>query len=278
MPRFSASCGTIYIALASFLMTASAAAFEPLIDHFDTPADKPDAALWSTIIGPGSFLGDTQLDPWTARAESHFPAANGALRLTVESFNPSGFSWWGKHIQSRREFQPTADTAIEITFRMRIVGDFTGVVHSGYLYGCRDPATCATRHDEIDLEVIKGRDGVATLVANVYADEPLGLGRPIHMTPAGWDPAAFNDYRITWSRTKIAFHLNGRLLTTYDATRGAVPIGPMQFNAIAWVPSEEAYARVYSPLRRPTRDPATSEVFAAEIDAVSVREVSTVAE
>ena len=258
----------------SCLLAGAAPAFEPLHDGFDVAARKPDTATWGTLIGAGSYLGATQLDPWPMRVGAVFPVTGGALRLTVESYNPSGFSWWGKHIVSHRDFQPTATHAVEVTFRMRVMGDSAGVVHSGYLYGCRDPAACAAVHDEIDIEIIQGRDGVPTLVLNAYADEPLGLGRPTHLTPAGWAPADFNTYKIVWSRTEIAFWLNDSLLATYRAPEFPVPQGPMRFNAISWVPTEETYNRAFSPLRKPSADPAANQTFTAELNAVTVRAIT----
>ena len=151
-----------------------------------------------------------------------------------------------------------------------------GLVIGMYFYGC-DPAACATRHDEIDIELVTKvlqPGALPQLQVNRYAGEPLGAGNgSVLDLPAGFDTLAQHDYRMLWQWDRIVFSVDGRVLMT---ATDHIPHGPMQTNLIAWAPGPE-WALAYSGQLKPVDDPLLNTRYVALVNSVAVTAIPVIA-
>lgn len=243
-------------------------------DQFTTPGTKLNTAAWTTETGPASFLGRTQLADWvTAGGVGQFVVdANGA-RLALSTYNPTGFSLYGTHGKTIQTFRPTAGAAIEFTTRLQLQSIPKGLVFGMYFYGCTTPATCATQHNEIDIEVVTNvlQAGAPPQVQlNWYANEPLGAGNGgLVGLPAGFDPLAAHDWTIRWALDRIDFLVDGVLL---GKTTTKVPQEAMQVNLNVWGPAPD-WAAAYDASLQPVTNAGQSQTFAAYVRSVEVKQV-----
>ena len=93
------------------------------------------------------------------------PAANDSNAIiTVETYNPTGFSFYGTDLISNQSFP--LGKGIHITVRAKMDTSTRGIVGGIFLYALKAGST--TLHDEIDFELLTNRtDGVQT---NIYSN------------------------------------------------------------------------------------------------------------
>ena len=256
--------------LATAAMTAQAATIL-FQDNFGTIATHLDYAKWTTLTGPPSFLGRTQLADWTPAGSGEFDVAADGAHLALDTFNPTGFSLYGTHGESLPAFQPTANSPIEFDTTLQLTSLQQGLVYGMYFYGC--PGPCATQHDEIDIEIVtntlQGRSPLEVQL-NWYANEPLGAGNGgLVNLPNGFDPLAVHTWKILWSLNRIDFYVDGTLL---GSTTTHVAQGPMQVNEIAWGPAPD-WAAAYSASLEPVGSAQQNQTFTALLTDVTVSTV-----
>jgi len=243
-------------------------------DSFTTQGTRLDLTKWTTEIGPSSFLGRTQLADWvTPGGVGQFVVGASGAQLTLNTFNPTGLSLYGTHGKTIQSFQPAANTVIQLDTRLQLTSLEPGLVYGIYFYGC-DPATCATKHDEIDIELVTNvlQPGAPPMVQlNRYANEGLGAGNGAFVNlPAGFDPLAAHNWTIRWSLVRIDYLVDGTLLSS---STDHVPQGPMQANEIAWGPSTD-WAAAYSAQLQPVSTPAQNQAFTALLTSVTVSQTT----
>jgi hypothetical protein len=199
-----------------------------------------------------------------------FVVGAGGAQLALNTFNPTGFSLFGTHGKTLMSFQPTSNTAIVLTARLRLTSLQPGLVYGLYLYACQTPATCATNHDEADIELVTNTlqpGGPLTVQLNQYANEPLGAGNGGFVNlPTGFDPLASHDWSIRWSLSQIDYLVDGVLLSSATTH---VPQGPMQANVIAWGPAADWMA-AFSPLLQPVSSQAQNQSFVAILRSLTI--------
>src|ERR1044071_15515 len=242
-------------------------------DQFDVSGGRLDRSIWTTEFGPSSFLGRTQLRDWVSDAGvGRFPVSGGNAFLSLDTFNPTGFSLYGSHAKSFMSFQPNASTDFELAVRMRLTSVQPGIVYGIYFYGY-NPPSCAT-HDELDIEVVTNffKPGSPFRVQlNRYASEPFGAGHgPIVNLPANFDPLAFHEWKIRWGMSKVTYLLDGAEI--FSAT-SFIPQGPMQANIIAWGPAPE-WPDAYDPSLQPVNNPGANQTFTALVDYLTVTAIA----
>lgn len=258
---------------AALLCGATAAAHAGILfqDNFGTPGTHLDYANWTTVTGPASFLGRTQLADWTPGGNGQFVVGANGAQLALNTFNPTGFSLYGTQGMTLQSFQPTVNTAIDFDTTMQLTSLQPGLVFGMYLYGCA-PATCATQHDEIDIELVTNTlqsGGPLMVELNRYANEPLGAGHGgLVNLPIGFDPLAAHQWTILWSLNRIDYLVDGTLLLS---STDHVPQGAMQANEIAWGPASD-WAAAYNASLQPVNSAQQNQAFVALLSNVTVSE------
>lgn len=273
IPTYLGPLSSRILSLAALAAMAVGAQADTILfqDDFAAPATHLDYSKWTTVTGPASFLGRTQLADWTPSGSGQFVVGANGAQLALSTFNPTGFSLYGTQAETLDAFQPTGDDTIDFTTRMQLTSLQPGLVYGMYLYGC-DPSLCATNHDEIDIEVVTNalQPGSTPMVEiNRYANEPLGAGHGSMVAlPAGFDPLAVHDWTIEWSLTSIEYLVDGTLLSVQTTN---VPQGAMEANEIAWGPASD-WAAAYSASLQPVNSAAQNQTYTALMTNVTVSE------
>jgi glycosyl hydrolase family 16 len=246
---------------------------ENFSDDFSTAGDRLNRIVWTTEIGPGSFLGRTQLRDWINESGvGRFNVANGNAQLALDTFNPTGFSLYGTHAKTRMSFQPSPTTDVVLAVRMRLATLQRGIVFGVYFYRCG--AFCSNDHDEADIEVVTNylQPGVSPLKVqlNRYAAEPLGAGHgPIVNLSAGFDPLAYHEWKIRWGASRLTYYVDNVELFS---TTTFVPQRPMHADMIAWGPASD-WSAAYDASLQPTNNQNANQRFYALVDYFTVKTV-----
>jgi hypothetical protein len=247
------------------LLAATASGEVLLEDEFDGSALDP--ALWFQPVGEGTFLGRTQLRP----PEYPVEVADGVARLVLHTHNPTagvpGDSFFGSEIVSQQVFSPAqGEGGIAIEARVRLVPPLApGLVGSLFAYDLVGPGI----RDEIDVELLTNfaLAGGGEILTNVFDDAAFSQpGAFAAVAVWGLEPTGFNTYTVWWRPDRIQWFVNGSLVRQELAV---LPQTPLRVRLNLWAP-DAGFAAAYSAALQPTPDPLSNQVFATEVDRVTV--------
>jgi len=214
-----------------------------------------------TWVSPndGTFIGRTQ---FRCTQNSSLPSAkNSNAIITVETYNPTGFSFYGTDLISNQAVSLT--TGIHITIRAKMDTSTRGIVGGIFLYALKPGSS--TLHDEIDFELITNLpNGVQT---NIYNNEQLGVGHPEFVTYSSGTIIDYHTYEIKWLPNKVSWFVDGNLVRT-DISN--VPTGPMHFHFNLWVPGKE-WSEAYSASLQPTASESSNQIFSMYVDYIRIQ-------
>ena len=205
----------------------------------------------------GTYLGRTQL---RCTQNAGLPEVNNSQALiNVESYNPTGFSFYGTDLISNRAFTP--GNGLIFTVRAKIKSPVAGgIVGAFYLY---DLTGAGSIHDEIDFELITNK--LNDVQTNIYSDEPAGDGHP-GSAPIVNPITEYHTYAIKWLPYEVSWLVDGKVIRT---NTNMVPNGPMHFNLEMWVPDAE-WAAAYNNILQPASSISTNEVYSMAVDSVRI--------
>ncbi|MCX6356205.1 MAG: glycoside hydrolase family 16 protein [Candidatus Aureabacteria bacterium] len=164
------------------------------LDEFETV----NQSIWAYPTGAASFNGRTQMRP-------NFPnVSNDLLHLQLDTYNPTGNSFYGSEIFSLGKAAP--GTGLSAEFKARLVTPVKGLVGGAFLYDIFSTGS----HNEIDFELISNLPN--KVQTNIYANEPLGAGSPEFNAIPQLDITQFNTYRIEWLPNKVRWFVNNTLI------------------------------------------------------------------
>jgi hypothetical protein len=242
-------------------------------DGFDVSGNKLDTTKWTTECAAASYFQGTQLRDWlkdpTDSTFGPFVVSDGFAQLALDTYNKTGFSFYGTNGKTLKTFQPTPTTDYLLSIRMRLGSVRGGIVYGAYFYGC-DPCPC-TIHDELDIEVVTNylQPGASPLRVslNHYAAEPQGVGHPmIANLPEGFDPLALHEWRIRWGLNSVTYFVDDIDLFS---TTTFVPQGLMAADMIAWAP-DSSWPDAFDASLQPVMAASGNQHFVAQVDYVSV--------
>ena len=217
-----------------------------------------------TWVSPtdGTFVGQTQ---FRCTQNSPLPAANDSNAIiTVESYNPTGFSFYGTNLISNQLFY--LEDGIHITVRAKMNTLTPGIVGGIFLYALKPGSD--TLHDEIDFELLTNLpDKVQT---NIYSNEPLGKGNPKFVSYTSGLITDYHIYEIKWQPNKVSWFIDGNLVRTETKH---LPAGPMYFHLNIWVPDSD-WEEAYSPNIKPTSSPSLNQIFSMSVDSVNIKAIA----
>jgi hypothetical protein len=235
-----------------------------LQDNFSSdPSGPVSSTLWSYPTGPAEFIPSTLGPgfPGTETAPFLPSVSNGALQLTLQTYNPTGpgTSFQGSAIFSNQSFNPTAG-GIAFTAVAKLATTVPGMDGGIFAYGLNSP----TSHNEIDSELLSdiaaGKNNQE--LTNIYHNAPPNtVGNPV-FTP---DPSLtdYQTYTMEWFPNEVLWFINGQLVRQ-DTTH--VPQGSMQFYLNFW--AYDAGASL-----QPTANPMNNTTYTFDVKSVNVASI-----
>jgi Glycosyl hydrolases family 16 len=221
-------------------------------------SDRWHIPIWKSPTD-GTFVGRTQ---FRCSQNSPLPSANNSNAIiTVETYNPTGFSFYGTDLISNQVFLLVE--GIHIKVRAKMNTSTPGIVGGIFLYALKPGST--TIHDEIDFELLTNLPN--KVQTNIYGNEPLGRGHPQFVSYTSGSITDYHTYEIKWQPTKVTWFIDGHLVRT-DTSH--VPAGPMNFHLNIWVPDLD-WAIAYSHDLQPTASPSSNQVFWMGVDSVHIQ-------
>jgi hypothetical protein len=227
-------------------------------DNF-TPAAHPDTAKWTTVIGPGSFPGRTQLANRVTQGAS-FPLTAAGAQLSPDTFNPTDnptdFSTCGRNLESLNSFLPKVADIIEFSTTLQSGAVQPGVVYGIDLYGC--PNNCANVHDEIEIELVTNKmqgQSPCQVQLNRYAADLLGA----------------HTWKIRWLLTAIGYYVDHTLLRS---AADHIAQGPMQAHEMDWAPASD-WPAAFNAALQPVSTADQNQSYVAGIPNVTVTTTAT---
>jgi hypothetical protein len=250
----------LLIALAALVILAtSASARTVLSDGFNRTTVSSKTWHISTWIGDGdgTYVGRTQ---FRVTQNSPLPQESGGnASITVQTFNPAGFSMYGTDLISNRSFLP--NVGLHITVRARMGTRQRGIVGGIFLYGLKPNGA---NHDEIDFELVSNHPG--RVLTNVYGNEPLGVGRPVSVPYNSGTITSYHKYEVWWLRGRVSWYVDGRRVRTVAS---GVPRGPMRLHLNMWVP-DNSWPYAYNVGIEPTSSSSANGSFSMFVDLAKV--------
>jgi beta-glucanase (GH16 family) len=234
------------------------AATTVLYDEFTDQALNPIVWMIPTWTGPsdGTYVGRTQ---FRCSQNSPLPEiANGNVRIRLETYNPTGFSFYGTDLILIQRLMPN----MSITFMAKMLATTGGLTGGLFLY---DSGTNGV-HQEIDFEMLTNIPG--QVQTNVYVNEPLGTGHPILHPYASGTCNDYHTYQIDWFTDHVSWFVDGVQVRTLTAP-AAIPTGPMQLHLNLWAPGPE-WAAAYNAALQPVGQASANQSFYMLVDSVKI--------
>jgi plastocyanin len=251
-----------------------------LQDDFSSDTPGPvssttwDYSHWAAVNNPSyipSTLGSYPPFPGT-QMEQYLPSvSNGALQLTLQTYNPTGAgnSFLGSEIISNETFSTNYNNSIEnpggiaFTAVAKLATTVPGIVGGifGYNY------ISSTDHNEIDFESLTD-DATAQNnqeQTNVYSNQQLGRSNPLLVS----DPSltTYQTYTMEWFPNEVLWFVNGVLVRQSSV----VPQGSMQFDLNVW-----AYDAELSGSLQPVDNLQSNTIYTFDVQSVSVARIKDI--
>lgn len=251
------------VSLSSAVVQPASAASGQVILRDEFSGRYANGRLWSIptwrYSGDGTFIGRTQFR--CSQNAPLPPVSKGHIHIPLETYNPTGHSFYGTDLIGRKSF--SMGKGIDITVRAKIDSPVQrGIVGGIFLYGLK-PAS-SSLHDEIDFELV-GNDA-ARAHTNIYANEPLGVGNPSAVRYMSGSVSGYHLYRIQWLPTRVSWYVDGRLVRT---ATGSIPKGPMRLHINMWAPGSDWSDAYYAGID-PTNSLRRNRIFNMSVDSVVV--------
>ena len=235
----------------------------------DFPGNVVDYAKWHipTWVSPtdGTYVGRTQFE---CTQNAGLPAAeDGNALITVQTFNPTGASFYGYDLISDPMFTP-GPSGLTVTIVAKLGTSTPGGTVSGFFMYSLKPGG-GTLHDEIDFELLS--NDVTNFNTNIYGDEPLGVGHPAAYPYTSGLATDYHTYQFQWYTNEVTWAVDGTVVRTVT-TQSPVPVGPMYLHLNMWAP-DSTYPAGYNPGLTYTTDPNDNQVWTTYVSSVKVQQL-----
>ena len=228
------------------------------------------AANWKPNVGAGSFLGDTQQRPTLP------VVVNGHAVLQLDTFNPTGLSYFGSEMISVPTFDVNTQGPLIFQATLKYEQAQKGMIGGFFTLGQGAPGTKG--HDEIDIELMSKFD--TQFQTNVYHQANYDSGNAISYSPAGFSQQVEHVYKFEWLPNGVVkWYVDNVAYRTVIATTptpsSGLPGGPgtpdqpenLHFNIWVGYP-DWPVSDPSMPL--PTSNPGQNATFKLDVSAVSV--------
>jgi beta-glucanase (GH16 family) len=209
----------------------------------------------------GTFMGRTQM---RCTQNSALPGiVNGEAIIKLETYNPTGFSFYGTDLISNRSFIMGA--GLVFTIRAKIAAPLQGGIVGGvFLYDL----TSGTNHDEIDFELLTNRP--QEVQTNFYNNEPLGAGSPT-FEPLTGSVSVYHIFSMKWMPGEVTWMVDNVVVRNITSS---IPAGPMHLHLNMWAPAAE-WAEAYDSNLQPVTSAGLNQTYSMIVDYVKVDSLIT---
>mgnify|MGYP001497534253 CR=1 FL=1 len=232
-------------------------------DDFDGTAMRTDLWHIPTWVSStdGTYVGRTQ---FRCSQNSGLPAiSNGEAIIVLETYNPTGFSFYGTDLITNRSF--SLGEGLVFTIRAKFISPLPrGIVGGIFLY---DIVGVPPYHDEIDFELVSNIP--SEVQTNIYNNEPPGAGHPV-FHPITGSVTDYHTYVIKWLAGEITWQVDG---VTVRTLRNLVPYRPMHFHLNIWAPAKE-WSEAYDAGLQWVSNPAMNQTYSMIIDYVKIDSIT----
>lgn len=253
--------GSAIAAPSATAKTRSRSSATLLFDDFSgmaTSADRWHIPTWTSPTD-GTYLGRTQYR--VAQSSPLPPVSSGNVAISVQSYNPTGLSFYGTDLISNASFSSKESLVVRV--RARIAPPVPpGVVGGIFLYALKPGSK--TLHDEIDFELLSKRPN--EIQTNIYGNEPLGKGHAKVVPYPSGSIFDYHTYKIWLSPGGVTWNIDGHVVRK-DTSH--VPSGPMYLHLNMWVPGK-GWPGAFSSRIRPARSQSSNQSWWMYVDNVSV--------
>ena len=252
--------------LALSLIVPASLLAAPLIDD-DFNKESLDPNIWHIPTwvsdNDGTFVGRTQFRCTPVPLPT---VTDGNAILTVETYNPTGISFYGTDLIANQSADVTR--GIHITVRAKMNTSTRGIVGGIFLYALKPQST--TLHDEIDFEMLTNSvNGVQT---NIYENEPLGPGHPQFIPYQTGSITDYHIYEIEWIADTVTWMVDGNIVRTKQSS---IASEAMSFHLNIWVPDGDEWPEAYDGNLQPTTDPHLNQIYSMSVDYVRVEYIDS---
>jgi beta-glucanase (GH16 family) len=196
--------------------------------------------------------------------------SKSSVHMTLETYNPTGFSKYGSQITSKKSFTVTADVGLSVSVKAKLNSPIKGGGVMGiFLYQVKPDGI---NHDEVDTEILTNDalKGPAVVRSNVYSKEPLGVGHPGAATiPHNGKLTEFHTYTMKVLSNKVLWYIDNHLVRT---EKSIVPTGPMKFYLNFWAPVKD-WSLAYNSKFKSVSSLSKNTKLTYDVDSVVVRSV-----
>jgi beta-glucanase (GH16 family) len=229
----------------------NATVMDPLVWHIPTWVSSTD----------GTYMGRTQM---RCTQNAALPdIVNGEAIIKLETYNPTGFSFYGTDVISNTSF--TMGEGLVFTIRAKISQPLQGGIVGGiFLYDL----TSGTNHDEIDFELLTNRP--QEVQTNIYSNEPLGAGSPAFETLTGLI-SDYHIYSMKWTPDEVTWLVDDAVVRKMTSS---IPAGPMHLHLNIWAPAAE-WAAAYNSNLQPVSSAGLNQTYSMVVDYVKVESLIT---
>lgn len=256
------------VLLAAGNVTTCGADVEKVLFFDDFTGSTVSEARWHlpTWVSPedGTYVGRTQ---FRCSQNAALPTiSSGAANITLQTYNPTGNSFYGYDLISNPSFMPGDGLIVTIvaTLGPSVPG---GTVSGIFLYGLQPGS--GTLHDEIDFEIIS--NDKTKFNTNIYGNEPLGAGHPVACAYKTGSAATVHTYQIEWTSNRVAWSVDGAVVRTVT-TESPIPAGPMHVHLNMWAP-DFTWPDAYNAALNYTTVSSQNKKYQTCVESVSVEQV-----
>jgi beta-glucanase (GH16 family) len=216
-----------------------------------------------TSATDGTYIPRTQM---RVTQSSPLPtASNGNVIIPVQSFNPSGSSFYGTDLISNKTF--SVGEGLDIKIKAKMNSPLRGGTVGGiFLYSLLPGSD--TIHDEIDFEILGNKPG--QVQTNIYGNEPLGAGNSSFVNYPSGSATDYHIYEIKWLPNQVSWYVDGTLVRTENTH---IPTNPMYVHLNMWVPSED-WANAYDSTLTIANTASANQIFSMSVDSVVITSLS----
>jgi hypothetical protein len=238
----------------------------------DDFASGVSASKWKPNVGPGSFLGNTQM-------RTTLPdAVSGHAVLKLDTHNPTGLSYFGSEMISIPTFDVNTQGALIFQATLRYEQTQKGMIGGFFTLGQGAPGTSG--HDELDIELMSKFND--QWQANFYHQANYDSGTARTYSPAGFSQTVEHVYKMEWLPNGVVnWYVDNVIYRTITSTTpvdpgsSGLPGGPgapdqpenLHFNI--WVGQSDWPVSDPS-MPAPTSNPLQNQSFLLDVSQVSV--------